>query len=83
MVDRDYQPLVVGPDPELGAVPDVLVPRPATCGGIMDPDVEHEHPPLVLTVVAAHIRQRSRGLDYDRDPVQFGVSRVKNVARHG
>ena len=83
LVGRDYEALVVGPDPELGAFPDVLVPGSATRGGIMDPDVEHEHPPLVLAVVAAHIGQRARGLDHNRDPVQLGVSRVKNVARHG
>lgn len=73
------QMLMIAPDPELGTLPDVLLPGPTSRRGIVDPDIQHEHTALILAIVPTHIGQRPRGLDHNGDPVQLPVTRMKNV----
>ena len=68
----------LGTNAELCAPPEVFVPRPAR-HRVVNSHVEQVYTRLVLRVEPADIRERAAGLDYDGDPVQLVVSRVKDV----
>lgn len=47
---------------------------------VVDANIQHVHPSVVLAIVTTYIGTSSTGLDHDRDTVKFGVSWVKHVA---
>jgi hypothetical protein len=81
LIGRHYDVLMVAPNAELGAPPDVFLLR-ETYVCVVDPDVEHVHSLCVLAVVAPDIDPWSVGLDHHGDPVEFGVTRMEDVSRH-
>lgn len=80
---RDEEALVLGANSELGGPPKKLLPGRGTYGGVVNSHIVHQDAPLILTVEAADVGQRTLRLEYDGDPVQLLVSRVKDVPRHG
>lgn len=79
---RHDQAFVITPDPELGALTDILLLGPGFRRGVVHPDIQDEQAAFILTVVASHVGQRPVGLDHDGDSVQLRVTRVKDVTRH-
>jgi hypothetical protein len=73
--------LVVAPDAEFCTLADILFLGPAH-RRIVHPNIQHVHPTLILAVITAHIRQGAVRLDHDGNPVQFRMTRVKDVTRH-
>jgi hypothetical protein len=72
---------VLGPNPELGALAQVLFLR-STRLLVMNPNVEHVDAVLILGIEASDVRPRAPGLDDHGDPVELGVSWMKDVSRH-
>ena len=74
--------LVVAPDPEPGALLDVLLPGNLAHCGVMDTNVQEVYASCVLTVITPHVCPRAVGLEYHGDAVELRMAGVKDVATH-
>jgi hypothetical protein len=74
--------LVVAPDPELGALPDVLLLGKVPHRGVVDAHVKEVYASCVLTVITPHVGPGPVGLEYHGDAVEFRMARVEDVAAH-
>jgi hypothetical protein len=74
--------LVVAPDSELGALPDVLFLGKVACQGVMDAYVQEVYACCVLTVITSHVRMGPVGFEYHGDAVEFRMAGVEDMATH-
>ena len=74
--------LVVAPDPEADALPDVLLLREVACGGVMDAHVQEVYASCVLTVITPHVGAGPVGFEHHGDAVQFRMAGVEDMAAH-
>ena len=73
--------LMIGSDTVPGTLAHVLV-SGASRRAIVHPDIKHVHAARVFAVVPPDVRQWSIGLDYNGNPMQLRVARVKYVPGH-
>ena len=74
--------LVVAPDPELGALPDVLLLGKVACEGVMDAHVQEVYACCVLTVITSHIGSGPVGFEYHGDAMELRMAGVEDMATH-
>jgi hypothetical protein len=82
LVGGNYQVLVLAPDSELGALPDILLLGSAAGSTIMHAHVEEVYALCVLAVVTPYIGPGPSGLQDDRDSMELGVAGVEDMTRH-
>ena len=72
--------LVVAPDSEPGALPDVLLLGKVASSGVMDAHIQEVYASCVLTVITPHVGPGPVGFEYHGDAVKFRMAGVEDVA---